>query len=172
MFRPATRLRCLLISSVIAGVSVLKAAAATFNVSGTTFAINLTAANESVAITAGTSHYSFALTGGTWSGTDSADATGNGTASLSALKASFTAVTVDDGSTGNAVTFNTSGANTYSSNFTITLDDATAGTITFNGNTAFTGSAAFSAGTGKNIVAASGPVVSVVNGNMAHPSAG
>ena len=58
-------------------LSVLPARAATFNVSGTTLQLNLTTANEIVAITAGPTSYTFALTGGTWSGTDSADATGN-----------------------------------------------------------------------------------------------
>jgi hypothetical protein len=73
---------------------------------------------------------------------------------------------VDDGSTGNAVTFNSSGANTYAASFTVTLDDATAGTITFNGNTGFAGSSALSAGTSRNINVASGAVVSVVHGNL------
>jgi hypothetical protein len=155
-----------LILAMVSLCFALSAQAATFTVSGSTLAINLTAANESVAITAGASSYTFALTAGTWSGTNSADATGNGTASLSAVKASFTAVTVDDGSTGNAVTFNTSGANTYASSFTVTLDAATASTITFNGNTAFTGSAAFSASTSRDINVASGAAVSVVDGAL------
>jgi hypothetical protein len=142
------------------------AQAATFAVSGTTLAINLTEANESVAVTSAGSTYAFELTGGTWSGTDGGGATGDGTATLTATAASFTAVTVDDGSTDNAVTFNTSGANIYTSAFTVTLDDATAGTITFNGNTAFAGSSALSASTSRNIDVVSGAVVSVVNGNL------
>jgi hypothetical protein len=63
---------------------VISLQAATFTVSGTTLQLNLTAANETVAITAGATNYTFALTGGTWSGTDGAEATGNGTPSLSA----------------------------------------------------------------------------------------
>ena len=94
-------------------LSLVSARAATFNVTATTLAISLTAANETVAITAGATNYTFTLNGGTWGGTDSADATGNGTASLAAVKASFTAVTIDDGSMGNGANFNGSGANTY-----------------------------------------------------------
>jgi hypothetical protein len=155
-----------LVSLAAAMLAPGAAQAATFAVSGTTLAINLTAANESVAITSAGSSYAFALTGSTWSGTDGGGATGNGTATLTATAASFTAVTVADGSTGNAVTFNTSGANTYTSSFTVTLDDATAGTITFNGNTAFAGSSALSASTSRNINVASGAVVSMVDGNL------
>ncbi|MFO1485363.1 MAG: choice-of-anchor D domain-containing protein [Verrucomicrobiaceae bacterium] len=145
--------------------SALSARAATFNVSGTTLQLNLTTANETVAITAGASSYTFALTGGTWSGTDSADATGNGTASLSAVKASFAAVTVDDSSTGNGANFNDSGANTYTSSFTITLDSTTPGTSTFSGTTAFTGSNALSLQSGV-VLGNSGSVVSTVDGNL------
>ncbi len=128
-----------------------RALLAGFTVSGSTLALNLTAVNESVSITSAGSTYAFVLSGGTWSGTNSADATGNGTATLTATAASFTGVTVDDGSTGNRVNFNSSGSNAYSSSFSIVLDDATAGAITFNGNTAFTGSAALSASTSRNI---------------------
>ena len=144
---------------------VIPLQAATFTVSGTTLQLNLTAANETVAITAGATNYTFALTGGTWSGTDSADATGNGTASLSAVKASFTAVTVDDVSTGNGANFNNSGANTYTSNFTITLDSTAPGTSTFTGTTAFSDSAALFIQSG-GITANASSVVSVVNGNL------
>lgn len=155
--------RFLLVLSSLCSVPAAKAA--TFNVSGTTLQLNLTVANESVAITAGAANYNFVLTGGTWSGTDSADVTGNGTASLSAVKASFAAVTVDDSSTGNGANFNDSGANTYTANFTITLDSATPGTSTFSGTTAFTGSNALSLQSGV-ILGNSGSIVSTVNGNL------
>ena len=163
----AAALRAATLGILAAGVLAPEAAkAATFSVSGTTLAINLTVANESVAITSAGSTYALALTGGTWSGTDGGGATGNGTTTLTATAASFTAVTIDDGSTGNAVTFNSSGANSYVSSFTINLDDASAGVIAFNGNTAFTGTAALSASTSLNLAASSGTLVSVVDGDL------
>lgn len=90
---------------------------------------------------------------------------GHGTTSLSAVKASFTAVTVGDSSAGNGVNFNDSGANTHSSSFTITLDSAMPGTSTFTGTTAFTGANALALQSGV-VLGDSGAVVSTVDGNL------
>ena len=142
-----------------------RALLAGFTVSGSTLALNLTAANESVAITSAGSTYAFVLTGGTWSGTDGGGATGNGLATLTATAASFTDVTVDDSSTGNGVNFNDSGANTYTSSFTITMDSASPGGSTLVGKTAFTSSAAlFVQAVG--IAVNPGAAISTVNGNL------
>ncbi len=142
-----------------------RALLAAFDVSGSTLQVNL-AASESLAITSAGSSYALALTGGTWRGTDGAGATGNGLTTLTATAAAFSTVMVDDSGASTAVTFNNSGANTYTSSILVTLDDAAAGTITFNGTTAFAGSAALSASTSKNIDVNSGALVSVVNGDL------
>ncbi len=117
-----------------------RALLAAFSESGSILQIDL-AANESVAITSSGTNYSLALTGGTFAGTDSANVTGNGTASLNVLAASFTDVKIDDTGTGASANFNNSGANTYTSSFTVTLDSTAPGFTTFAGTTAFTGNA-------------------------------
>ncbi len=119
-----------------------------------------------MAITSSGTNYSLALTGGTFAGTDSANVTGNGTASLNVLAASFTDVKIDDTGTGASANFNNSGANTYTSSFIVTLDSATAGAINFVGSSIFTGSATLSASTSKNVVVNSTAVVSTVNGDL------
>ncbi|MCP4783076.1 MAG: hypothetical protein GY878_05950, partial [Fuerstiella sp.] len=50
------------------------------------------------------------------------------------------------------VSSSSTSASTYADTFNIQLDDAAAGTITFDGTSSFTGSAALSAGTSRNIV--------------------
>jgi hypothetical protein len=64
------------------------------------------------------------------------------------------------------VTFNNSGANAYTDNFDIVLDDPGAGAITFNGTSSFTGANTFSASTSRNIVVNSGASLTTANGNL------
>ncbi len=142
-----------------------RALLATFSESGSILQIDL-AANESVAITSTGTQYSLALTGGAYSGTNSANVTGNGTSSLTVTAASFTEVKIDDAGASTSVVFNNSGANTYGSSFTVLLDQASAGTITFNGTSSFVGSSAFSATTARNILVNDGATLSTVNGNL------
>ncbi len=115
---------------------------ATFAEAGTALNLNLLA-NERVSIVANASTYTLSLTGGTWSGTDSANVTGNGTATLTVSAAgiaAFTDVAVTDAGAGTGVTFNNSGANLYSETFTITLDNGSNG-ISIAGRTRFSGTA-------------------------------
>ena len=115
---------------------------ATFAEAGAALNLNLLA-NERVSIVANASTYTLSLTGGTWSGTDSANVTGNGTAALSVTAAgiaAFTDISLTDAGAGTAVTFNNSGANFYSETFTITLDSGSNG-ISIAGRTRFSGTA-------------------------------
>ncbi len=136
-----------------------------FSLVGSALQINL-ASNEAIGITSGGGSYAFALASGTWSGSDVAGATGNGLATLSAAAASVTAVSIDDTGTGVAITFANSGTNTYLSSFTVTLDDASAGSIVFNGASLFAGNAGLSVSSSRNISVSSGATVSTVNGNL------
>lgn len=98
-----------------------------FNESGATLTLNISTASASVAITAGASSYTFTLTGDTWSGSDSANVSGNGTNTLTVTSAGLTAfntINLGDSASGVAVNFNDSGANSYSDDFNVTLDDA------------------------------------------------
>jgi len=108
---------------------------AAFNVVGAALQINL-ASNETVGIVTDGTNYSFSLAAGTWTGTDGGGATGSGLGTLTATAASFTSVTIDDTGTANAVNFNGSGANSYASQFTVTLDNAAAG-VQVSGQTSF-----------------------------------
>jgi hypothetical protein len=130
-------------------------------------ALSLTlAAHDAVGIVANASTYTLNLTSGTWSGTDDANVSGNGTATLTVQEAAFNQINLIDAGAGTSVTFNDSGSNSYASNFNIALTDAAAGPIAFNGATSFTGSNALSASTSGLIVANSGATVSANAGNV------
>ncbi len=137
---------------------------ATFSESSGILQIDL-AANESLAVSSAGASYNLALSGGTFSGTDSANVTGNGTVSLSVIAAAFTEVKIDDSGTGVNVNFNNSGVNTYTSSFTVTLDSTAPGSSTFNGATAFVGNSSLFVQAG-SVTANISSVVSVVNGNL------
>jgi len=87
-------------------------APATFAVSGTTLDLVLGTSEKVAIVATSTPSYSLTLTGGTWSGTNSTDVTGNGTSSLTITSAGITAFSTgiditDSGSTGgDAVAFN------------------------------------------------------------------
>ncbi len=76
-----------------------------------------------------------------------------------------TAINIMDAGAGDTVTFNNSGVNAYANNFNVTLSNAGAGTITFNGNSSF-GTFNLQASTTLSISANSGAVVSSGNGNI------
>src|SRR5688572_14160069 len=141
---------------------------ATFAEAGTLLNLDLDVANTSAAIVSAGTSYSLTLTGDTWSGTDSANATGNGTALLTVTAdglAAFNTVNITDSAAGSAVNFNDSGANTYSDSLNVTLD-AAAGPITFNGNSSFVGASSLFASTSQNIALVSGASLSTVDGNL------
>src|SRR6516164_3225980 len=84
-------------------------------------------ASDAVGIVANGTTYTFNLTSGTFSGTDNANVSGNGTSTLTVQKAVFNQVSLTDGGGGTSVTFNDSGSNTYDSSFSIALTNAAAG---------------------------------------------
>ncbi|MCL4207963.1 MAG: hypothetical protein KJ000_36210, partial [Pirellulaceae bacterium] len=123
---------------------------ASFAEAGAMLILTLDVASENVAIVSNGTSYT--LTGtSNWTGTDSANVTGNGTTTLTVTTAGlaeFDTINILDASvSGTSVTFDDSGVNAYSDHFTITLDDAGAGPITFSGASSFSGSNTLSAST-------------------------
>src|SRR5437868_12959191 len=97
---------------------------ATFAEAGTLLNLDFNVANKSVGIVSAGTSYTLTLTGDTWSGTDSANVTGNGTALLTVTTAglaTFGTVNLTDSAAGSAVSFNDSGANAFTDNFNVTL---------------------------------------------------
>jgi fibronectin-binding autotransporter adhesin len=139
-----------------------------FSESLNTLGINL-ASNESVQVSSNGSSYTFELdAGGTWTGTNSANVTGNGTSTLTVTAAgvsTLTTINVADVGSGSNVTFVDSGSNDYAANFSVVLDDAAAGTISFTGASTFN-NAWLSATTTRDIVVNSGAAVTALNGNL------
>ncbi len=145
------------------------AKAATFTEAAPQLNLNLNTASEAVAIVSNGTSYTLTLTVGTWSGTDSVNVTGNGTVTLTVTAAGlgvFDTINLTDSATGSTATFNDSGANTYGDTFNVTLDEASAGTITFNGASSFTGSAGIAARASRNITVAFDSTLETVNGNI------
>ncbi len=136
--------------------------------SGNPLVIDLTANNSTLGIVAGASAYTLTLTGGdTWTSGDIAGGTtGSGGAVLTVTKDFFTQLDIGDTGTGTSVTFNNSGANTYSDTINVILDSLTASTITFNGASQFAGTSAISASTARNIVLNSGSSITTVDGGI------
>src|SRR5262245_18709511 len=113
---------------------------ATFGELGATLNLDLNVANEAISIVSGGTSYTLTLnTGNPWRGTDSANVTGNGSATLTVTGAglsAFTAINLTDSNTGTAVTFADSGANAYGDALTVTLDNSP-GVVTFTGASRF-----------------------------------
>ena len=90
---------------------------ATFADNGTTLNLILNKASTNVALVSNGSSYAFTLTGDTWSGSNDANVTGNGTATLTVTSAGIAAFTskigITDAAARTSVTFNDSGAKTY-----------------------------------------------------------
>ena len=113
-------------------------------------------AGASVDVISNGANYTFTLSGtDTWSGTDSANVTGNGTNTLtvtSAGIAAFTDINIMDSGDTASVNFNNSGVNTFSENITVTLDNTGAavylnGDVTTSGTLSITGATTVSADT-------------------------
>jgi hypothetical protein len=133
---------------------------ATFAAAGPQLGLTLDTADEAVSIVTDGSTCTLTLTGGTWSGTDSANVTGNGTALLTVTAAglaAFDTVALTDSAANTSVAFDAS-SGSYTDNFLITLDDAAAGEITFSGNTSFS-NANLSATATRNVVVNAGATV-------------
>lgn len=159
------------VSASALGVSPAAAVmfAPTFAESGATLTLTLSAVNESVSIVSNGTSYTF-TSNNLWSGTNSANVTGNGTTTLTVTTAglaAFSQISITDAAVaGTRVTFNNSGANAYTDNFDIVLDDPGAGQITFNGTTSFTGANTLSAFTSRNILVNSGARVTTADGDL------
>jgi hypothetical protein len=142
---------------------------ATFSEAGAILNLDFNTTNEAVSYVSKGTSYTLTLTGTTWEGTDTANAIGNGTTTLTVTTAGLTAidtVNLTDSAAGTAVTFADSGANSYSDTFNVTLDDAAAGAINFKSATSFTGGASLSASASRNIAVNPGASLSVANGNL------
>ncbi|HPM80849.1 MAG TPA: autotransporter-associated beta strand repeat-containing protein, partial [Candidatus Anammoximicrobium sp.] len=127
-----------------------------------TLSIDLNAASENVALVSNGTSYTLTLNGAnTWTGANTANVTGNGTGTLTVTAAglaAFNTVNITDSASGCAVTFGNSGANAYSDDFNIVLDNSPAGQITFNGASSF-GTSSLSASTMAGLVVSSGATV-------------
>jgi hypothetical protein len=136
------------------------------------------AAHETVTITALASTETLTLSSGdTWSGTDDANVTGNGSSTLTVTAAGETADTTilvtDSGtSAGDAVTFAGSGGNAYADNIRVALTNAAAGAITFNGASSFTGTAALTASTTGDVTIASAATLTQAAGTLSLTAGG
>ncbi|MBO13031.1 MAG: hypothetical protein CMJ68_20030, partial [Planctomycetaceae bacterium] len=151
------------------GAATVKSSAFSFYEDGADVFIELHDDDQDVSIVATTTGYEFTLSSGQWAGTDSANVSGNGSSVLTisaAGVAQFDTVHIDDMASNGSVTFNDSGLNSYADSFEINLDDATAGTISFAGTTAFTGSASLSALTTRNITVPGNVSVRTVDGDI------
>ncbi|MDB5384865.1 MAG: hypothetical protein JWM11_511 [Planctomycetaceae bacterium] len=130
--------------------------------------INLVA-NEHVAINANGSSYTLSLDSGQiWTGSDSANVSGNGTGTITVTSAGisiFHTVNVTDSGSGTSVTFVNSGSNSYFADFSVVLDDIAAGTITFTGSSTFD-HALLSATTTRSILVDTGSIVTTVDGGL------
>jgi hypothetical protein len=143
-------------------------APATFTDNAPTLNLVLNVANVNAAIVSNGTNYKLTLTGDTWSGTDDANVTGNGTATLTVTSAGITAFTngisLADSAAGTSATFNDSGANSYANNFMLALDMGSAG-ISFNGASRF-GTHSLNAQTDRNFSVNSGALVSTSSGGI------
>lgn len=128
-------------------------------------------ANENVAIVSTGAQYSLTLTGGNWTGTDNANVTGNGTATLTVTAAglaAFSDINLSDTAAGVSVDFNDSGANLYSDNFTIELDNGALlpTSVRFSGATHFGAAAKLSATTDSGVRVFAGAALSSTDGDI------
>jgi len=111
---------------------------ATFSQFGSTLNIDLNTVLESVSIVSNGASYVLTLNAANvWDGADTGNLSGDGSGTLTVIAAVFEAVYITDSSSGCAVTFNSSGGNTYAAGFAIVLDDPAAGPITFAGASGF-----------------------------------
>jgi hypothetical protein len=121
---------------------------ATFVETGSTLQIAL-GTNETAGIVSQGATYALHLLTGTWSGTDSLNVTGNGSAALTVTNAglsTFTKINIVDTGGGDRVDFNDSGTNAYITNLAVGLTHSSAG-IYFSGSSTFSGTASLSAST-------------------------
>ena len=138
-----------------------------FSEAGTVLTIDILAGETVSIVSAGTS---YSLTSSsTWSGTNSANVTGNGTSTLTVTTAglaAFNSVSIGDSGANASVNFNNSGANSYSDSISVDLNEPAAGTITFNGATSFVSANSLVANSARHIQVNPAASISVVDGGM------
>ncbi len=139
------------------------------------------AANENIAIVSNGTTYTFSsnlnfTNGGVANTGDfSGFASKSLTLNASGIARYTTAISITDTSGASAndtATFNTSGANSYANHFVIALTSAAAGSISFNGTTAFSGANTLSASTTDFISVNSGATVQTNSGSLTLTAAG
>jgi hypothetical protein len=165
-----SRLLYFLLCFIFLGSGIQQSRAGNFTASGTTLTLDLDVASQLVTVVSTGTTYTFTLSGGTtntWTGTTSANITVSGavlTVTATGLS-TFSTIDITDSQTGNAVTFNTSGANTYSDNINVTLDN-TPGAVTFNGASSFSGTNAINVTTSMYIKFEAASGLTTVDGNL------
>jgi hypothetical protein len=135
--------------------------------SGTTLDIEIQVANQVVTVASTGSAYTFTLSGGAtnvWTGF-AANTSVSGTTLTVTPGSTYDTINLTDSVAGVAVTFNTSGANSYADQFNVTLND-TPGAVTFNGSSRFSGSNGLNILTTRNIAFAPDSSLSLVDGNL------
>ena len=151
-------------------LGIQKSYAGSFTASGSTLSLDLNVASQLVTVVSTGTTYTFTLSGGatnTWTGTTSASVTVSGavlTVTATGLS-TFSVFNITDSQAGTAMTFATSGANIYTDQINITLDN-TPGAVTFNGNTSFTGSNGLSITTSMYIIFPNASKLTTVDGDI------
>src|SRR5262249_13852004 len=101
-------------------------APAAFAEVGASLKLDLNVASEAVTIVSKGSSYEFTLSGTVWSGTDSANVTGDSKAKLTVTTAGLAAFTaginITDSAAGTSVTFEDSAGKSYTNLLSLTLD--------------------------------------------------
>ncbi|NQV25070.1 MAG: FG-GAP repeat protein, partial [Rhodopirellula sp.] len=135
--------------------------------SGTTLIIDL-GASESVDVVSNGSSYTL-TSNFNWSGFDSLNVEGDGTTTLTVTSfglSTFDTITIDDSGSATSVSFSDSSSNNYEDTFSILLDDASAGGITFSGSTVFSGSASLSASTTQTVSVSTSSLLQTLGGDI------
>ena len=136
---------------LLTGLIACTCRAANFSESGTTLNLNLSLSNDIVSVLSQGRSYVFTLAATTWSGTNSANVSGNGTSTLTVSSAGITAFTTgitltDNGNPGgSSLIFANSGANFFSNNLNVILPHGTSVTFDVGANVRFTGPSALTA---------------------------
>ncbi len=143
-------------------------APASFVEAGATLNLNLDTASESVSIQSNGTNYKLSLAATNWSGTDSANVTGNGSNTLTVTKAGIDAFTsginIADSAAATSVTFATSGAKLYANALNVFLGMGSNG-VTFDGASDFDGESLVGKSDGPHLLAG-GAAVTTYGGRM------
>ncbi len=138
---------------------------------GRTITVRVPPASPLIGGQPGDQFYRLVLNTGTWNGTDVSNVvSGHGTNTLTIRKSGVANVSIIDAAGANAVTFegraSAASGRTFDDNFTVLLDNDSAGTITFSGNCEFTGESSLNAETFRNIVQNTNTALTVVDGDL------